>query len=71
MYKLLHSRDNVERQYVSRKEVGGGLASLEDSVGTSIQRLGDYIEKHEGGLITTIKKDTDNTMDNQMTITRK
>ena len=36
----------------------------------SIQRLKDYIEKH-GGLITAIRNDTDNTMDNRMTITRK
>ena len=34
------------------------------------QRLGDYIEKREG-LITAIRKDTDNTMDNRMTITRR
>ena len=36
-----------------------------------IQRLEDYIEKHEGGLITAIRNDTDNMMDNRMTITRK
>ena len=40
------------------------------SVDASI-RLEDYIEKHEGGLITTIRYNTDNTMDNRMTITRK
>ena len=36
-----------------------------------IQRLEDYIEKHEGGLITAIRNDTENTMDNRLTITRK
>ena len=70
MHKALHSRDDVGRLYVSRKEGGRGLASIEDSVDASIQRLEDYIEKHEGGLITTIRNDTDNTMDNRMT-TRK
>ena len=30
-----------------------------------------YIQKHDGGLITAIRNDTDNTMDNRMTITRK
>ena len=40
-------------------------------VDASIQRLEDYIEEHEEGLITTIRNDTDNTMDNRMTITRK
>ena len=34
-------------------------------------RLEDYIQKYDGGLITTIKNDTDNTMDHRMTITWK
>ena len=50
---------------------GKGLAYIEDSIDTSIWRLGDYIEKHEGGLITAIRNDTGNTMDNRMTINRK
>ena len=41
------------------------------SVDASIQGLEDYIEKHEGGLITAIKNDTDKTVTNRMTITRK
>ena len=65
----MHPRD--DRLYVSRKEGGSGLASIEDSVGASIQRLEDYIQKHDGGLITAIRNDTDNTMDKRMTITRK
>ena len=68
--KALHSRDDVDRLYVSRKEGGRGLASIEDNVDASIQRLEDYIEKHERGLITAIRNDTDNTIDNRMT-TRK
>ena len=71
MHRALHPRDDVDRLYVSRKEGGRGLASTEDSVDVSIQRLEDYIEKHDGGLITDIKNDTDNTMTNRMTITRK
>ena len=71
MHKALHPRDNVERLYVSRKEGGRGLASIEDSVDASIQQLEDNIEKHKRGLITAIRNDTDNTMDNRMTITRK
>ena len=70
MHKALHPRDDVDRQYVSRKEGGRGLASIEDSVDASI-RLKDYIEKHERGLIIAIRNDTDNTMDNRMTITKK
>ena len=71
MHKALHPRDDVDRLYVSRKEGRRGLASIEDSVDASIQRLEDYIEKHEGGLTAAIRNYTDSTMDNRMTITRK
>ena len=71
MYKALHPRDDVDRLYVSRKEWGRGLASIEDTVDASIQRLKDYIQKHEGGLVTATRNETENTMNNWMTITRK
>ena len=71
MHKALHPRDDVDRLEISRKEVGRGLASIEDPVDASIQRLEDYIEKHEWGLITTIRNDTDNTIDERMTTTWK
>ena len=71
IHKTLHPRDVVDRLYVSRKEGIRGLAGIEDSVDASIQRLEDYIQKHEGRLITVIRNDNDNTMDNRMTITRK
>ena len=70
MHKALHPRDDVDRLYVSRKEGGRGLASIEDIVDASVQRLEDYIEKHERGLIITIRNDTDNTIDERMTTTR-
>ena len=71
MHKALHPRDDVDRLYEPRKEGGRGFASIEDSVDTSIQRLEDYIEKHDVGLITAIRNNTDNTIDNRMTTTRK
>ena len=71
LHKALHPRDDVDRLYVSRKEGGRWLASTEDNVDASIRRLKDYIEKHEGWLITAIRNDTDNMMDNRMIITRK
>ena len=71
MHKALNPRNGVDRQYVSRKEGGRGLATIEDRVDASIQRLKDYIQKHEGGLITATKNETENTMNNRMTITRK
>ena len=46
------------------------LASIEDSGDASIQRLKDYIQKHEGGLITATRNETENTMNNRTTITR-
>ena len=68
MHKALHPRHDVDRLYVSRKEGGRGLASIEDSVNASIQRLEDYIERE---LITAIRNNTDNTINNRMTITWK
>ena len=70
MHKALHPRDDVDRLYVSRKEGRRGPTSIEDNFHASI-RLEDYIEKHERGLITDIRNNTDNTIDNRMTITRK
>ena len=53
------------------REEGRGLTSIKDNVDASIQRLEDYIQKYDGGLITAIRNDTDNTMNNRTTITRK
>ena len=53
MHKALHPRDDIDRLYVSRKEGGRGLASIEDTVDASIERLEDYIGKHEQGLLQT------------------
>ena len=71
MHKALHPRDDVEKLYVCRKEGRTRLASIKDSVDASIYRLEDYIEKHERGLITAIRNDADNTIDERMTTTRK
>ena len=70
MHTALYPRDDVDRLYVSRKDGGRGLASIEDSVEALI-RLGDYIEKHEGGMIIPIRNDSVKTMENRMIITRK
>ena len=47
MHKTLHLRDDIDRLYVSRKERGRGLASIEDSVDASIRRLEDYVKKRK------------------------
>ena len=55
--------------YLEKREEEDLPAS--NTVDASIQRLDDYIEKHERGLITTIRNDTDNTIDERVTTTRK
>ena len=71
MHQALHSRDDFDRRYVSRKEGGIGLTSIEDSVDTLIQRLEDYIEKWEERLITATRNNTDNMRSNRTEIARK
>ena len=71
MHKALHIGNDVDRLYVSRKEGRRGLTGIEDSVDALIHQQEDYIEKHERGLITAIRNDTDNTIDDRMTTTKK
>ena len=44
IHKALHPRGNVDRLYVLRKGEGRGLACIEDSVNTLIQRIEDNIK---------------------------
>ena len=67
----MHQRDDIDRLYVSRKEGGRRLISIEDSVNASIQRFEDYIEKRGGRLITATQNNTDNTRTNRTTINKK
>ena len=70
MHKALHPETMLTDYMYQEKKRGKGLASIEDNVDASIWPLEDYIEKHEDRLIIAIRNDTDNTMDNRMTITR-
>ena len=70
MHNALKPRDDVDRLHVSRKYEGRGLVSIENSVDVSI-RLEDYIEKYERGLITVIRNNTENTIDDRKTIIRE
>ena len=45
MHKAIHPSNDKDRQYVSRKDGGRQLASIEDSVDASIQGHEDYIKK--------------------------
>ena len=57
--------------YMSRKEGGRRLASIEDSVDASIQRLENYIEKCGERLIIATRYKPDNTRNNRTVINRK
>ena len=71
MHKALHPRDGVHILYVSRKEGGRGLSSIENSVDSSIQQLEDYMEKHGIRLITGTRNNNDNTKIKSTTLNRK
>ena len=70
IHKTLYPIDEVDRLYVSKNK-GRRLASIQDSVDASIQRLEDYIQKRGGRLITASSKNTENTIINWIKITRK
>ena len=78
LHKALQPRDDIDKLCVKKKKKKKkkkgerGLASIKDSVDTTIQWLEDYIEKQEGGrLITVTRNNTDNTRNNRTEITRK
>ena len=51
MHNALHHSDHVDRLYVSRKEGGRVLVSIQDSVDATKQRLYDYIKIAEVNLL--------------------
>ena len=70
-HKALHPRNNVDRLYVSRKEWGRGLASIENSVDAPIQRLEDYIRSrtvysHQKKYWEHDQKENDNKQETKM-----
>ena len=71
MYKALHPRDDVDILYLSWREGGRGLTSIEDIMDTSMQRLEDYIEMRGGRLITAIGNNANGTRTSGTTIIRK
>ena len=71
MHKALPSRDDVDGLNASRREGGRELASIEDSVDASIQRLEDFIGKRGRRLITATRNNTNDVRTSSATITRK
>ena len=71
MHKALHPRDDIDRLYVSRREGGRGLTSIENSVNALTLQLENYIQKNKGRLIATTRNNTNDTSTSRTTITRK
>ena len=71
MHKAFHHWDDVEGLYVSRKEGGKGLASIQDSVDALIQRLLYNIKMRGGRMITATRNKTDRTSINRTKINRR
>ena len=60
MHKILHPRDDADWLYELKTEGRRGLASIQDSFGTLIQRLEDNIKKRGEILITASRNNRDN-----------
>ena len=67
----LHSRDDIDRLYVSRKEGGRGHAGIQNSVDTSIRRFEDNSKKSKEKPTTATRNSTNNTRINRTAIGRK
>ena len=71
IHKALHSRDDIDRLYVSKKEGRRGPASIEDRVDLSIRELEDNIKKSKERLIMATRNSTDDIKINRTTIVWK
>ena len=63
----LHPRDDIDRLYVSRKEEGRGLSSIENTLVASIQGLREYIKKSKERLTIETRNNTNRIMINRTT----
>ena len=70
MHKTLYLRDDVDRLYMSRKEGGRGLVSIEDSIDT-IDTMTRRQHKKAQRQITVIRNNANNTRIKRITMTRK
>ena len=59
MHKALHSKYNIDRLYVTRKEGGREFPCIEDSANGSIRGLLDYIKKSKERLVTATRNGKD------------
>ena len=59
MHKVLHPSDYRDKLYVSWKEGGRGLISVDDCIGAKIEELVEYTKKTKERLITAAKNSND------------
>ena len=64
-HEVLHSRDDHDRLYLSRKGNESRLASIEDSVDSSIRGLEIYIKRRDERTTTVTRNSTDNIKTNR------
>ena len=57
IYRALHSKSNVDRLYIPRKDGGRGLISIEDCLKLAIRSLEVYVHGSEEILIKTARED--------------
>ena len=62
MHKALHSRVDIDKIYVSRKDGRKGLVNIEDNMDASIRPLDDYIKKSNERLFTATRNSSNSIM---------
>ena len=60
MHRALDSRDDIYRLYISRKEGGGGLTNIKNSVDPSVRVPEEYIKKSKEKIIAASSSSIDN-----------
>ena len=71
IHKALHSKNDVDRQYVLRKMGVREVDIIEDNIDASIQRFEDYIGERKRRLITATRNNTDYTRSKRKGVARK
>ena len=57
IYEALHPKSDVDRLYITRKEAGRGLVSIEDCVELAIRGLEVYVHGSKERLIQAARRD--------------
>ena len=55
-HKGLHSRSNIDKPYISRKEGGREFFNVEDTVNLAIIGISRYVDNSEESLLSTARQ---------------